>query len=261
MSLLRIESLSKSFDGVKAVDGVSFDLEAGQLLALIGPNGAGKSTCFNMINGQLTPTSGSIRFDGHELAGKRPRDIWRLGVGRTFQIAATFNSMTVLENVQMALLSHERRVFSLFGRVASWRADDALALLDLVGIASHAKRSCAVLAYGDVKRVELAIALANAPKLLLMDEPTAGMAPQERNELMALTARLAKQRNIGVLFTEHSMDVVFEYADRLIVLARGRLIAQGDANTIRNDARVREVYLGTGASFAPRAMLNDGDAS
>jgi branched-chain amino acid transport system ATP-binding protein len=261
MSLLRIESLSKSFGGVKAVDGVSFDLEAGRLLALIGPNGAGKSTCFNMINGQLTPTSGSIRFDGHELAGKRPRDIWRLGVGRTFQIAATFNSMTVLENVQMALLSHERRVFNLFGRVASWRADDALALLDLVGMASHAKRSCAVLAYGDVKRVELAIALANAPKLLLMDEPTAGMAPQERHELMALTARLARQRNIGVLFTEHSMDVVFEYADRLIVLARGRLIAQGDADAIRNDARVRDVYLGTGASFAPRAMLNDGDAS
>jgi branched-chain amino acid transport system ATP-binding protein len=261
MSLLRIDALSKSFDGVKAVDDVSFDLEAGQLLALIGPNGAGKSTCFNMINGQLKPSSGSIRFDGHELAGKRPRDIWRLGIGRTFQIAATFNSMTVLENVQMALLSHEKRVFGLFGRVASWRERDALTLLELVGMASHARRSCAVLAYGDVKRVELAIALANAPKLLLMDEPTAGMAPQERNELMALTARLAKERNIGVLFTEHSMDVVFEYADRLIVLARGRLIAQGDADAIRHDARVREVYLGTGATFAPRAMLHDGGAS
>ncbi|WP_277183704.1 ABC transporter ATP-binding protein [Caballeronia sp. BR00000012568055] len=244
MTLLRIEALSKSFDGVKAVDDVSFSLEAGELLALIGPNGAGKSTCFNMINGQLKPTSGSIRFDDQELAGKRPRDIWRAGVGRTFQIAATFNSMTVLENVQMALLSFERRVFNFLGRIDSWRKEEALALLELVGMAEHAHRSCAVLAYGDVKRVELAIALANRPKLLLMDEPTAGMAPEERNALMALTARLAKDQKIGVLFTEHSMDVVFGYADRLIVLARGRLIAQGNAETIRNDARVREVYLG-----------------
>jgi branched-chain amino acid transport system ATP-binding protein len=245
MTLLRIDRLSKSFDGVKAVDDVSFALEAGQLLALIGPNGAGKSTCFNMINGQLKPSSGSVLLDGAEIAGKRPRDIWRLGVGRTFQIAATFNSMTVLENVQMALLSFERRVFNLFGRVASWKEEDALALLDLVGMAQHASRSCAVLAYGDVKRVELAIALANQPKLLLMDEPTAGMAPEERNALMALTARLAKERGIGVLFTEHSMDVVFEYADRLIVLARGKLIAQGNADEIRHHAKVREVYLGT----------------
>ena len=260
MTLLRIEHLSKSFDGVQAVDDVSFSLKAGELLALIGPNGAGKSTCFNMINGQLKPGAGSIKLDGQRIAGKRPRDIWRLGVGRTFQIAATFNSMTVLENVQMALLSHERRVFSLFSRIASWREDEAMALLDLVGMAGHAQRSCAVLAYGDVKRVELAVALANRPKLLLMDEPTAGMAPEERNALMALTARLAKERNIGVLFTEHSMDVVFEYADTLIVLARGKLIAQGDADAIRNDSRVREVYLGTGASFSPHAALNDGAA-
>lgn len=260
MTLLRVQGLSKSFDGVKAVDDVSFSLEAGQLLALIGPNGAGKSTCFNMINGQLRPGAGSIRLDGHDIAGMRPRDIWRLGVGRTFQIAATFNSMTVLENVQMALLSRERRIFSMFARVASWREDEAMSLLGLVGMADHARRSCAVLAYGDVKRVELAVALANRPKLLLMDEPTAGMAPEERNALMSLTARLARERNIGVLFTEHSMDVVFEYADTLIVLARGRLIAQGDADAIRNDARVREVYLGTGRSFAPRAALNDGAA-
>ncbi|MDR5739284.1 MULTISPECIES: ABC transporter ATP-binding protein [unclassified Caballeronia] len=260
MTLLRIEHLSKSFDGVRAVDDVSFSLEAGQLLALIGPNGAGKSTCFNMINGQLKPDTGSIRLNSQQIAGRRPRDIWRLGVGRTFQIAATFNSMTVLENVQMALLSHERRVFDAFARIASWREKEAMALLDLVGMAGHAQRSCAVLAYGDVKRAELAVALANRPKLLLMDEPTAGMAPEERNALMALTARLAKERNIGVLFTEHSMDVVFEYADTLIVLARGKLIAQGNVDAVRNDSRVREVYLGTGASFSPRAALDGGAA-
>ncbi|MGF6771697.1 branched-chain amino acid transport system ATP-binding protein [Paraburkholderia sp. GAS199] len=253
MSLLRVAGLSKSFGGVKAVDDVSFDLEAGQLLALLGPNGAGKSTCFNMVNGQLAPSAGSIQLDGQELVGMRPRAIWRLGVGRTFQIAATFNSMTVLENVQMALVSRERKTFALWRSAGSRYADEALALLEQVGMAAHAQRACGVLAYGDVKRVELAIALANRPKLLLMDEPTAGMAPQERHALMALTRRLVNEHRIGVLFTEHSMDVVFAYADRMLVLARGKLIAEGDAETIRNDARVQEVYFGTGKTFRPQA--------
>ncbi|MFM0567840.1 ABC transporter ATP-binding protein [Paraburkholderia caledonica] len=257
MSLLHVSGLCKSFGGLKAVDDVSFTLEAGQLLALLGPNGAGKSTCFNMVNGQLPPSSGSIRFDGHELVGMRPRDIWRLGVGRTFQIAATFNSMTVLENVQMALVSRERKTFGVWKSAASRYADEAFALLEQVGMAADANRACGVLAYGDVKRVELAIALANRPKLLLMDEPTAGMAPKERNELMALTRRLVTEQKIGVLFTEHSMDVVFAYADRMIVLARGKLIAEGDGDTIRNDPRVQEVYFGTGKTFQPHAALHD----
>jgi branched-chain amino acid transport system ATP-binding protein len=261
VTLLRVSHLEKSFGGVKAVDGVSFDLAAGQLLALIGPNGAGKSTCFNMLNGQLKPSSGSILFDGHELAGKRPRDIWRLGVGRTFQIAATFNSMTVIENVQMALVSRDKKLFSLWKPVSSWHADEAIALLEQVGMAAHANRPCGVLAYGDVKRVELAIALANRPKLLLMDEPTAGMGAKERNDLMALTRQLVVDRQLGVLFTEHSMDVVFAYADKLIVLARGKLIGEGDAETVRNDPKVREVYFGTGKSFTPRAALAEGSST
>ncbi|MDE1181974.1 ABC transporter ATP-binding protein [Paraburkholderia sp.] len=260
MSLLRVSGLSKSFGGVTAVDDVSFDLEAGQLLALLGPNGAGKSTCFNMVNGQLRPSSGSILLDGRELVGKRPRDIWRLGVGRTFQIAATFNSMTVLENIQMALLSREKKLFGLWTPAASQFRAEALDLLDQVGMAHDAQRACGVLAYGDVKRVELAIALANRPRLLLMDEPTAGMAPKERHDLMALTRRLVTERKIGVLFTEHSMDVVFAYADTLLVLARGKLIAQGDADAIRNDAQVQAVYFGTGKTFQPRAPLHAGDA-
>ena len=141
MSLLRVSGLSKSFGGLKAVDDVSFDLEAGQLLALLGPNGAGKSTCFNMVNGQLRPSSGSIRLDDHELVGMRPRDIWRLGVGRTFQIAATFNSMTVLENVQMALVSRERKLFGLWKPAGSWYADEAFSLLEQVGMARR-RASC-----------------------------------------------------------------------------------------------------------------------
>src|SRR4051812_11888037 len=234
MSLLQVRNLKKSYGGVAAVADVSFDLPAGQLLALLGPNGAGKTTCFNMVNGQLRPDSGSILFDGHELVDMAPRTIWRLGVGRTFQIAETFGSMTVAENVQMALLSREKKIFHLWRPAASHYRDEAMDLLSEVGMEAQAGRPCSVLAYGDVKRVELAIALANKPRLLLMDEPTAGMAPQERNALMALTRKLVVERNIAVLFTEHSMDVVFAYADRMIVLARGKLIAEGDGETIRN---------------------------
>ena len=186
---------------------------------------------------------------GQELVGLKPREIWRLGVGRTFQIAETFSSLTVVENVQMALLSHDRRLFSMWRRAAGHRRADALALLEQVGMAAQADRPCSVLAYGDVKRVELAIAMANEPKLLLMDEPTAGMAPKERNELMALTKRLVVERGMAVLFTEHSMDVVFAYADRSIVLARGRLIAEGRPMEIRDHPKVQEVYFGSGKTF------------
>ena len=249
MSLLKVSGLGKSFGGVKAVDGIHFELAAGELLALIGPNGAGKSTTFNMVNGQLTADAGSITLDGQELVGRKPRDIWRMGVGRTFQIAETFASLTVVENVQMALLSHDRLLFSLWRRASDHRRDEALALLDQVGMKAQADRPCSVLAYGDVKRVELAIAMANAPKLLLMDEPTAGMAPKERNDLMALTKQLVIDRNMAVLFTEHSMDVVFAYADRMIVLARGRLIAEGKPLELRDHPKVQEVYFGTGKTF------------
>lgn len=247
--LLQVNNLGKSFGGVKAVDGISFNLAAGELLALIGPNGAGKSTTFNMVNGQLPADQGSILLNGQELVGRKPRAIWRLGVGRTFQIAETFASLTVVENVQMALLSHDGKLFSMWRRAADHKRDEALSLLAQVGMAAQADRPCSELAYGDVKRVELAIAMSNSPKLLLMDEPTAGMAPQERNSLMALTKQLVMERGMAVLFTEHSMDVVFAYADRMIVLARGRLIAQGKPLEIRDDPKVQEVYFGSGKTF------------
>ncbi|WP_429596348.1 ABC transporter ATP-binding protein [Variovorax sp. PvP013] len=247
--LLRVAGLGKSFGGVRAVDDVSFDLAPGELLALIGPNGAGKSTTFNMLNGQLRADRGSIALGGAELVGRRPRDIWRLGVGRTFQIAETFASLTVAENVQMALLSHDRALWSMWRRAADHRRDDALALLDQVGMRAEADRPAGELAYGDVKRIELAIALAHDPRLLLMDEPTAGMAPGERHALMALTRRLVNERGTAVLFTEHSMDVVFAHADRVIVLARGRLIAQGSPLEIRAHPKVQEVYFGSGRTF------------
>ena len=249
MSLLTVANLRKSFGANRAVDGVSFNLAAGELLALIGPNGAGKSTVFNMVNGQLRADAGSIRLGGRELLGCEPRDIWRMGVGRTFQIAETFGSLTVLENVQMALLSTDRMLFSMWRRAARHKRDEAMGLLAQVGMQEQAERPCSVLAYGDVKRVELAIAVAHAPSLLLMDEPTAGMAPRERVELMALTKDWVTQRGLAVLFTEHSMDVVFEFADRIVVLAGGRVIAEGTPAEIRNDRRVQEVYFGSGRTF------------
>lgn len=257
MNLLVASNLCKAFGGVQAVAGVSFTLSSRQLLALIGPNGAGKSTCFNMLNGQLRPDSGSISLDGINLAGMEPREVWRHGVGRTFQITATYGSMTVLENVQMVLLSRERRLFDFRNLVSDLYRDEAMELLSRVGMAPQATRPCNVLAYGDVKRVELAMALANNPRLLLMDEPTAGMSSNERNELMALVAALVKERDMAVLFTEHSMDVVFTYAHKVIVMSRGMLIAEGDPATVRDHPAVQEVYLGSDAMFEEQQLRSE----
>jgi branched-chain amino acid transport system ATP-binding protein len=256
MSLLRVTGLSKAFGGVQAVRDVSFTLARGELLALIGPNGAGKSTCFNMLNGQLRPDSGTVMLEERDITGHPPREVWALGVGRTFQITATFGSMTVRENVQMVLLSRARRLLGLWPRASALYCGEADALLARVGMRDQAERPCSLLAYGDLKRVELAMALAHDPKLLLMDEPTAGMAPRERNELMALTAELTRERELGVLFTEHSMDVVFTYARRLLVLSRGKIIAEGSPGEVRDNPEVQAVYLGTGATFEAHAALS-----
>jgi branched-chain amino acid transport system ATP-binding protein len=249
MSVLAVRKLSKAFGGVRAVNEVDFAVEPGEFLAMIGPNGAGKSTCFNMINGQLAPDSGEVLLEDKNIAGLAPRAIWRLGVGRTFQVAATFGSMTVVENVQMALLSHAGQIYKLWRPAAEMHRARALDLLGQVGMQEAADRPSRELAYGDVKRIELAIALANEPKLLLMDEPTAGMGARERHALIELVKRLVVERGVSVLFTEHSMDVVFAYADRIIVLARGRVIADGNADAIRDNAKVRDVYFGTGKTF------------
>jgi branched-chain amino acid transport system ATP-binding protein len=243
-TLLSVEGLSKSYGGVHAVRSVSFELRAGEILALIGPNGAGKSTCFDMLNGQNTPDSGRIKLLGEETVGRKPRAIWRLGVGRTFQVTATFGSMTVRENVQMALMSRNRKLYSVWRSAAGFNPEEAEKLLERVGMREQGERACAVLAYGDLKRVELAIALANRPRLLLMDEPTAGMAPEERGALMALAAGLARSDDIAILFTEHDVDVVFQYASRVLVLHLGEVIAAGAPAEVRANARVREVYLG-----------------
>ncbi len=243
--VLKVQKLTKSFGGVEAVKNLSFDLSEGQLLAMIGPNGAGKSTCFNLINGQLKPDYGTIVVMGRKINGFLPRQVWSLGVGRTFQITSTFASMTVLENIKMAVLSFHRRTKSLITRVRNLYSNESMELLKLVGIEDQHDRACGVLAYGDLKRVELAVALANRPKLLLMDEPTAGMGSAERQSLMELTTDIVRTRHIGVLFTEHDMDVVFTHADRIIVLNRGELVAEGTPDDVRYNNQVREIYLGS----------------
>ena len=250
--ILSVEGLSKSYGGVHAVRGVSFSLHVGEILALIGPNGAGKSTCFNMLNGQTVPDAGRVHVLGQDTTGLKPREVWRLGVGRTFQITATFPTMTVRENIQVALSSYDRKLLNLAASLPRYAKGEADRLLELVGMGGFAKRACGELAYGDLKRLELAVALANQPKLLLMDEPTAGMAPRERVELMRLTAQIAKEKSIGVLFTEHDMDVVFEHADRILVLNRGVLIAQGSPAEVRGNPQVRAIYLGEGLVYDAR---------
>ncbi|MDO6583912.1 ABC transporter ATP-binding protein [Salipiger sp. 1_MG-2023] len=247
--ILRVENLKKSYDGFVAVGGVTFSVKQGELKALIGPNGAGKSTCFNMLMGQLKPTEGRVFFDGKDITGHKPRDIWRKGVGRTFQITGTYQSMTVIENVQMALMSHHRRIFTIGPRAWKLYRDEAMDLLGVVAMQDQADRPCSVLAYGDLKRLELAIALCHKPRLLLMDEPTAGMAPSARIELMQLTADIVRDQGVSVLFTEHDMDVVFAHSHHIMVLNRGELIADGNATEVRNNPQVQEVYLGGGTLF------------
>ena len=244
MSVLAVTGLEKRYGGVCAVDGVSFSVDAGERVALIGPNGAGKSTCFSMIGGQVRPDRGQVLLDGADVTGAGPRRLFRASVGRTFQITTVFGSMSVIENVQTAFASHARRTRRLLGLARNECVKAAGEMLERTGLGAMAHEPCAQLAYGDLKRLELALALANEPRLLLMDEPTAGMAPGERHDLMALVTALARERNVAVLFTEHDMDIVFGHADRLLVLDRGRLVAQGEPEAVRNDPEVRRIYLG-----------------
>jgi branched-chain amino acid transport system ATP-binding protein len=246
-SLLVVDALTKSFGGVAALRDVAFGVAPGEVVALIGPNGAGKTTCFNIIHGELVPDRGDVRLASRSIRGRPPHAIARLGVGRTFQVAATFASMTVRESLALALAAHDGRdgaVFAGMLEVASPRID---ALLARVAIADLADAHCAALAYGDAKRLELALALAGEPRLLLMDEPTAGMSPRSRRELMTLATGLAESANVAVLFTEHDMDIVFGFADRVLVLDRGALIAAGPPAAIKADPRVQDVYLGRDA--------------
>jgi branched-chain amino acid transport system ATP-binding protein len=242
--LLTVRGLRKAFGGVRAVDGASFEVMPGEIRALIGPNGAGKTTLFNVLTGHLRPDAGSVAFRGCRLDGLPPFRIWRHGISRTFQITATFGSLTALENVQAAILSHAGRRWDVLSRAARQAVEPARSLLAQVGLGDRAADLGGALSVGDLKRLEVAVALASGPALLLLDEPTAGMAPGERSEIMALVLAMVRSRGVTVLFTEHDMDVVFGTAERILVLHQGRVIAEGTPESVRQDPEVQAVYLG-----------------
>ena len=242
--LLEVVSLAKSFDGVMAVHDVSFTVAPGEMVAMIGPNGAGKTTCFNLIHGELAADRGGVRFDGQPLLGLPTHAIARRGIARTFQVAATFASMTVREGIALALAAHDRRDRSAVAGMLPVESARGEALLARLRIGDLGDAHCAALAYGDAKRLELALALAGNPRLLLMDEPTAGMTPRSRRDLMALATELAQREGVAVLFTEHDMEIVFAFASRVIVLDRGAIIAEGSPAAIRANRGVQAVYLG-----------------
>ena len=251
--MLQVQGLVKHFGGIHAVDGVSFTVAPGECVALIGPNGAGKSTCFACIAGQYPLTGGEMSWNGQALQGLAPAARLRHGVARTFQVAQVFEALTVLQNVQLAIqASRAQKAISAFKQLDRQSRQEALVLLVQTGLRESAGDDVASLAYGAKKRLELAIALAAAPKLLLLDEPAAGLAEAERASLMQLVKKLAGQ-GMAVLYTEHNMDAVAGIADRVLVLIEGRLAAQGSFDEISRDADVRRLYLGDGLDDAATA--------
>jgi branched-chain amino acid transport system ATP-binding protein len=242
--VLQLVGLRKRFGGVQAVNGVNLAVPPGDLRAIIGPNGAGKTTLFNLISGDLPHDTGQIFFGGEEVSGLPPHRLCRRGMGRTFQITSIFRRLTALENVQTAYLSHHRRHFNLLTPARRLYRDEAMGLLERVGLHEEALKPSGILSHGDQRRLELAIALASSPRLLLLDEPTAGMAPRERHELMALVGRIAAETGLTVVFTEHDMDVVFAVARRITVLHQGAVLAEGPPQEVRANADVQRVYLG-----------------
>lgn len=244
--MLQVQQLVKHFDGIRAVDGVSFEVSGGECVALIGPNGAGKSTCFACIAGQYRPTGGHVVWKGQALDKQPPAARLRHGVARTFQVAQVFEALTVLQNVQLAAQAHiGLRAISAFKSLDRQSREPAYALLEQTGLQALAGQDALSLPYGAKKRLELAVALAASPQLLLLDEPAAGLAEQERASLMQLVKKLAGQ-GMAVLYTEHNMDAVADVADRVLVLIEGRLAAQGSFEDISRDSTVRRLYLGAG---------------
>ena len=242
--MLEVRGVRKSFDGFLAVNDASLRVAKGQIAAIIGPNGAGKTTLFNLITGHLRPDAGAVVLEGRDITGLPPHDVCRLGLGRSFQRTNIFPRLTVYQNVQAAFLSHRGRGRNLWARVDDLYRDETEALLGSLGLRERAGEVSGFLSHGGQKQLELGIALASEPRLLLLDEPTAGMSATETRETMRLIERVTRERRLTLLFTEHDMDVVFGIAEKITVLHQGRVIADGAPAMVRADAEVRRVYLG-----------------
>ncbi len=244
--MLEVSKISKSFDGFAAVGGVSFTVPQRSISAIIGPNGAGKTTLFNLITGHLRPDGGRVVFKERDVTGIAPHDLCRLGMGRSFQRTNIFPRLTVYENIQAAFVSHRGRGFNLFTPVERLYRDETESLLGAVGLLEKAGETSGFLSHGNQKQLELGIALALEPEILLLDEPTAGMSATETRDSIRLIERIAADRGLTLLFTEHDMEVVFSIAHRITVLHQGRVIADGVPAEVRRDPEVRRVYLGEG---------------
>jgi branched-chain amino acid transport system ATP-binding protein len=242
--VLEVRGLTKSFAGFVAVAEVSLAVEDGAIAAVIGPNGAGKSTLFNLITGHLRPTHGQVLLDGRDITGVPPHRLCGMGMGRSFQRTNIFPRLTVFENVQAAFLAHRGRGRDFWSRSESLYRDESQALLASIGLAERANAVAGTLSYGNQKQIELGIALASDPTILLLDEPTAGMSAAETHETIELLQRIAAARGLTLLFTEHDMAVVFSIAQKIAVMHQGRIIADGSAAEVRADAEVRRIYLG-----------------
>ena len=242
--MLEVRDLRKAFDGFQAVAGVSLTVAQGQTAAIIGPNGAGKTTVFNLITGHLRPDAGAVVLEGRDITGVAPHDVCRLGMGRSFQRTNIFPRLTVFQNVQAAYVAHRGRGRNLWSRVEHLYRAETEALLASLGLLEHAGEVSGFLSHGAQKQLELGIALASEPRLLLLDEPTAGMSAAETRETIRLIDRITRERDLTVLFTEHDMEVVFSIARRITVLHQGRVIAEGAPVDVRADPEVRRVYLG-----------------
>jgi len=245
--LLRVEIVTMSFDGFIATNNVSLNVEKGQMACIIGPNGAGKSTLFNLITGHLTPTEGKVFFHDQDITGKAPHTICQLGMGRSFQRTNIFPRLTVFENVQVAVLAHTRKTLNFLTPTKNMVQADTFALLEDVGLIDQANSVSGTLSYGFQKQLELGFTLASDPELLLLDEPTAGMSPQETTNSIALIERISRERGLTLLFTEHDMDVVFSVAKKITVLHQGVVLAEGTPENVKNDPDVQRIYLGEAA--------------
>lgn len=244
--MLQVDSLTKTFDGFLAVQEASLQVDEGEVVAVIGPNGAGKTTLFNLITGQLEPTSGSISFKGKDITGFAPHLVCRKGISRSYQVVNIFNRLSVFENVQVAVLSSKKKTFNLLRPAKTMAVAETRQILDSVGLIEKADMTSGSLSHGDQKVLEIAIALGNRPELLILDEPTAGMSPEETAVTLRLMKKLSGEMGLTILFCEHDMSMVFSIASQIMVMQGGRSIIQDAPDTIRNNRQVKEAYLGVG---------------
>lgn len=242
--MLRVDKVRKAFQGFQAVAEANLTVPAGSVTAVIGPNGAGKSTLFNLITGQIQVDAGKIVFQGEDIVGLPAHAITHKGIGRSFQLINIFPRLTVLENVKSALIAREGKTMNVFLPVRKIFNEEAQSILQEFGLAAFAEKSAGMMSYGDQKVLEIAIALAIKPKLLLLDEPTAGMSPEETRKIVQLIKRLVHDHGVTILLTEHDMDLVFDVAQRIMVLHQGRTIAEGLPEEVRRDVEVKRAYLG-----------------